>query len=84
MSHYRPNRYLASSSNIPVHVLHNFLISNPDLIVYYKADGNYTQIHLSDRCLMDSKTLKQVESLLPKDTFVRIHKSFLINSTLTD
>ena len=61
-------------------MLQGFLISNPDLIVYCKAYGNYTQIHLSDRCLTNSKTLKQIESLLPKETFIRIHKSYLINS----
>jgi len=79
MKHYQPNRYLVSSSKMSVHVLHNLIFSNPDLIVYCKADGNYTQIHLSNRCLIDSKTLKQVQSLLPEDTFIRIHKSCLIN-----
>jgi len=38
------------------------------------------QIHLSDRCLIDSKALKHVDCLLLKDTFIRIQKSCLINS----
>jgi two-component system LytT family response regulator len=66
---------------VPVKELNLHLFSNPDLIIYCMAEGNYTQIHLIDKCLLESKTLKQIEALLPKETFIRIHRSFLINLT---
>ena len=49
-------------------------------ILYCKADDNYTQIFLTDsKTKLVSKTLKHFETLLSKNGFVRIHKSYLVN-----
>jgi len=48
-------------------------------IVYCKAEGNYTRIYTKNRNFVISQVLKTVESALPKDLFLRIHKSYLIN-----
>jgi len=44
------------------------------------ADGNYTQLKtLSHGSLVSSKTLGDIETLLPTSIFFRSHKSYLIN-----
>lgn len=48
-------------------------------ILYCKGDDNYTEIHLANRKLLMSKTLKYVEDALQAHPFVRIHKSYLVN-----
>ena len=47
-----------------------------------EASGNYSIAFLSDeRKLTLTKTLKDIESILQSDNFLRIHKSHLINKT---
>lgn len=48
-------------------------------IYYCKADDNYTEIYLKDKRLVVSKTLKYFEEALSEFSFVRIHKSYLVN-----
>ncbi|MCY7350402.1 MAG: LytTR family transcriptional regulator [Cytophagaceae bacterium] len=49
-------------------------------VVMIKGDGNYTLFYFSSgKKMMVSKTLKKYEALLGAHSFVRIHKSFLIN-----
>ncbi|MCG2461589.1 LytTR family DNA-binding domain-containing protein [Flavobacteriaceae bacterium F89] len=55
-----------------------FLGSND--ILYVESDGNYSTIFLSDgQKLVLTKKLKDVNDMLPKDTFFRIHNSYIIN-----
>ncbi len=49
-------------------------------IVFCKANGNYTEFHLSNsKQLLSSYTLKQYHELLVEQNFFRAHRSFLIN-----
>jgi two-component system, LytTR family, response regulator len=49
-------------------------------IVYLEANSNYTNIYLENKTKVTaSKTLKELEELLPQDIFFRTHHSFLIN-----
>ena len=49
-------------------------------ILYCKAEGSYTNFFLSDgSSLLVSKHLKEYESLLNDQSFMRVHNSFLIN-----
>ena len=48
-------------------------------IVFCKADDNYTEVHLANSKKLVSKTLKHFEDILTKYSFVRIHKSYLVN-----
>lgn len=51
-----------------------------DKIIYAHAEGSYTHIHLTDkRKLIISKTLSDVEEILPADLFHRIHHSTVVN-----
>lgn len=48
-------------------------------VLYLKSDSNYTYIFLeSGRSVLVSKTLKNYELLL-KNTFIRVHNSYLVN-----
>ena len=56
------------------------LFLESDEIIYAESDGNYSTIYLSDGSkLVLTKKLKEVNELLPEDSFFRIHNSFIIN-----
>lgn len=51
-----------------------------DDIIRCKADGNYTEFHLtSGKKIVTSVTIKQYVDLLEKFNFLRVHRSHLIN-----
>ena len=51
-------------------------------IIYCAAEGAYTRVYISDRKpMLISKTLGDVEELLPPEIFQRVHHSTLINIT---
>ena len=50
-------------------------------ILYCQADSNYTFVYLQNEApICVSKTLSDIENMLPKQFFFRIHKSHLINT----
>ena len=54
-------------------------------ISYCEAEGSYTCIHFTDgKKLLQSTNLKEFESLLDKDNFIRVHHSFLVNVNQID
>lgn len=50
-------------------------------VLFLEANGNYTYVHINGRKKPSLKTagLKQLEEKLPKNIFIRIHKSILVN-----
>lgn len=54
-------------------------LTDYDKIVYCKAEDNYTRIYFTTCSIIVTRVLKHVEFILPKNTFLRIHKSYLIN-----
>lgn len=48
-------------------------------ILFCKADDNYTEIHMESSKKLVSKTLKYFEDILTEYSFIRIHKSYLVN-----
>jgi two-component system, LytTR family, response regulator len=49
-------------------------------IIYLEASVNYTQIYIRDRNkYLVSRTIKDFEEILPGETFIRIHNSYIIN-----
>ena len=55
-------------------------IINPNQILYCQADSNYSSVtFINGKKIILSKTLKYIEELLPKTSFHRIHKSYLVN-----
>ena len=51
-------------------------------IIYLTAEGAYTKVYIKDKkTMLISKTLGDVEELLPPEMFQRIHHSTLVNVT---
>lgn len=49
-------------------------------ILYAESDGNYSTVYLTDgQKIVLTKKLKEVNELLPSDSFFRIHNSYIIN-----
>lgn len=53
-------------------------------ILYIESMQNYVKIHLSDKTHIVHQTMIAIEEMLPKETFFRIHKSFLANISHID
>jgi len=58
-----------------------FEFIRPTDIMYCEALSNYTAIHTANNKLVVSKTLKEVEDILVHYSFLRVHRSFLVNPT---
>ena len=56
-----------------------FQVLKVNEILYCKADDNYTEIHLENKKILISKTLKYFEEALSEFPFARVHKSYLVN-----
>ncbi|MDH3697842.1 MAG: LytTR family DNA-binding domain-containing protein [Flavobacteriaceae bacterium] len=51
-----------------------------DEILYAESDGNYSTIFLTNGTkIVLTKKLKEVNEILPSDTFFRVHNSFIVN-----
>jgi len=49
-------------------------------IIRCQSDGNYSNVYFKDESsLFVAKTLKEFEELLPKEHFIRVHQSHIIN-----
>jgi len=48
-------------------------------ILYIEADRNYCRIHSKGKIFLLVVTLKDIEKKLPKEYFVRVHRSYIIN-----
>jgi two-component system LytT family response regulator len=65
---------------IAISTVEGLLFFNLNDIVHLEAQSNYTVIHFNGRSkLTASKTLKEIEELLPDDIFFRTHHSHIIN-----
>jgi len=53
-------------------------------ILYIQALQNYVEIHLESRKYITHLTLKSIYSSLPKNKFIKVHKSFIVSSGKVD
>ena len=58
----------------------SYTLVNEKDILYCESDGNYSTIYLQNgsKCVACRK-LKEMEALLPKECFVRIHHTYIVN-----
>lgn len=69
-----------SPAKISLPTANGYLMINPNDIVHVSADRSYSQVFLtSKKKLLISKPLKEIEAVLPSDSFFRPHTSHLIN-----
>lgn len=67
------------NGKITVPLQDGFEVVNTSDILFCKADDNYTELYFENSKKLVSKTLKYFEGILKDSSFVRIHKSFLVN-----
>ena len=48
-------------------------------IVYIEGMKDYLKIFVKDRPLVVHQTMKKIEDLLPKNKFIRVHKSYIVS-----
>ncbi|MEQ7798176.1 LytTR family DNA-binding domain-containing protein [Pedobacter sp. ASV1-7] len=53
-------------------------------ILYMEAQGDYVRINVADGDYSIHSSLKSVEEKLSKNTFVRVHRSFIVNVSKID
>lgn len=71
----------SAPSKLMLPTLEGFEIVKPDQIIYCSAEDNFTKFHLNDGSkLLICRTLKYYEDVLSGGTFVRIHRSHMINT----
>lgn len=49
-------------------------------VIYFEAKINYTILYTSGGAFTTSRTLKSFEEMLSRQVFLRIHKSYMVNS----
>ncbi len=55
-----------------------------DDIYYFEADRNYCKVHAKNRECLLVMTLKEIDEKLPKENFLRIHRSYIVNLSHVD
>jgi DNA-binding LytR/AlgR family response regulator len=50
-------------------------------LLYAEAMTNYVMLHTSTKKMMVYLTIKSLEDQLPADVFIKVHKSFIVNSS---
>jgi two-component system LytT family response regulator len=78
--HNLGNKGNAAEMRLCLPTLKGFIILKLDEIIYCEAERSYTIFHLEgQKTVTVSKPLIEYDNLLSDTTFLRIHKSFLIN-----
>lgn len=67
-----------ADSSIAVKVDSNVIELPTADILYAQSYGNYVKIFTTDKSHLASITTNQLESMLPQDHFVRVHKSYIV------
>lgn len=69
-----------NKESISVRADHKTTLVKVSNIVYLESEGEYVRLHLADGTkLVTLFRLKNMESSLPASTFMRIHRSYIIN-----
>jgi two-component system LytT family response regulator len=66
-------------TRIKVNTRNGTLFINPDDILFCKAEGNYTTVCTGKKQHLCSMNLGKVVELLPKNGFVRVGRSYIVN-----
>ena len=70
----------SQSKKITINTDGKLVFLNSDDILYAESDGNYSTIFPTDgQKILLTKKLKEVNTLLPENSFFRIHNSYIIN-----
>ncbi|MDR3268111.1 MAG: LytTR family transcriptional regulator DNA-binding domain-containing protein, partial [Tannerella sp.] len=48
-------------------------------VIFIRADGDYISINTAESSFLKEQTMNEAENTLPTDSFVRIHRSYIVN-----
>lgn len=63
---------------------HELVKINTAQILYIKSDTDYTELFLENKKHLSAEPLRYWEETLDKQQFIRIHKSYIVNTTKID
>ncbi len=69
-------------SQIRVHTGKEFVLIQTKDIYYFSTEKPYINIHLNNRTFLHVDTLYSMEKKLDPSSFLRVHKSYLVNLTM--
>lgn len=64
---------------LPVSTQGYIALLDIDRVAFLRAEGHYTQVFADGKYLFCTMALSQLESRLPPDKFLRVHRSYLVN-----
>lgn len=73
-------KFIKKSASIFIKTGHEYIRILTRDIYHIQSDLDYTEIHLKDRKIVSNETLNSWEKKLESATFIRVHKSHIINS----
>lgn len=67
---------------LPISTMYGMDFIAPEEILFIAAEGNYSKLKLkSGKHILVTKKIKDMEQLLPEPQFIRIHHSYLVNTS---
>lgn len=73
------SKHPSTNQQIKVHFSNRWIKIPLKSIVRLQGECNYTYVYTENREFIAARTLKNFEKLLGEDTFVRVHKSHIVN-----
>lgn len=70
---------LATAEYLFLKVDNKFVKVNYTDIVYIEGMKDYLKIFVKEKLLVVHKTMKAIEDMLPKNQFIRVHKSYIVS-----
>jgi DNA-binding LytR/AlgR family response regulator len=70
---------LATAEYLFLKVDNKFVKVNYNDIVYIEGMKDYLKIFVKEKLLVVHKTMKAIEDMLPKNKFIRVHKSYIVS-----
>jgi hypothetical protein len=64
---------------LPVSIQGHIGLLDIDQVAFLRAKGHYTQACTCENCYFCNMSLGQLESRLPSDKFMRVHRSYIVN-----
>lgn len=79
VSNITKNKSLTANDFIFVRSDRRMIKIDFDAIVYVESYSDYIKIHLKNETVVTRETISNIEAKLPKQFFIRIHRSFIVS-----
>ena len=79
VSNITKNKSLTANDFIFVRSDRRMIKIDFDAIIYVESYSDYIKIHLKNETIVTRETISSIEAKLPKQFFIRIHRSFIVS-----